>query len=155
MARRAPALPLIGGGGTRYQPVYVGDVAEAAVAALSRADTAGRVFELGGPEIYSFRALMELLLREVDRRRALVTLPFPLARLMALSVGWLPKPPLTPDQVRLLAQDNVVASGAPGLGTLGVMPTSLELILPTYLDRFRRGGRFTSARVAPAGPPGA
>ena len=154
LARYSPVLPLIGGGLTRFQPVYVGDVADAVAAALDRHDAAGRIFELGGPLVYSFRELMERLLREIDRRRALVSVPFPLARLMAFFLEWLPSPPLTRDQVRLLEQDNVVESGAPDLGTLGVTPTSLDLVLPTYIDRFRRGGRFGSARAAPAGRSG-
>jgi uncharacterized protein YbjT (DUF2867 family) len=154
LARYSPVLPLIGGGTTDFQPVDVGDVADAVVASLDRADAAGRIFELGGPLVYSFRELMERLLREIDRRRALVSVPFPVARLMAFFLEWLPSPPLTRDQVRLLEQDNVVDSGAPDLGTLGVTPTGLELVLPTYIDRFRRGGRFGSARAVPAGRPG-
>ena len=152
LARYSPVLPLIGGGLTRFQPVYVGDVADAVAAALDRHDSAGRIFELGGPLVYSFKELMELLLREIDRRRALVSLPVPLAQLMAFFLEWLPSPPLTRDQVRLLQKDNVVEPGVPDLGSLGVTPTSLELVLPTYLDRFRRGGRFGLARTAPAGP---
>jgi NADH dehydrogenase len=152
LARYSPMLPLIGGGLTRFQPVYVGDVADAVAAALDRHDSAGRIFELGGPLVYSFKELMELLLREIDRRRALVSLPVPLAQLMAFFLEWLPSPPLTRDQVRLLQKDNVVEPGVPDLGSLGVTPTSLELVLPTYLDRFRRGGRFGLARAAPAGP---
>lgn len=152
LARYLPALPLIGGGRTRFQPVYVGDVADAVVAALDHHDAPGRIYQLGGPAVHSFRELMELMLREIHRRRVLVNLPFPLARLQAAFLEWLPKPPLTRDQVRLLERDNVVAPGAPGLGDLGITPTALELVLPTYLDRFRRGGRYGSARTAPAGP---
>jgi uncharacterized protein YbjT (DUF2867 family) len=152
LARYVPVLPLIGGGRTRFQPVYVGDVADAVVAALERHDAAGRIFQLGGPLAHSFRELMELLLREIDRRRALVSLPFALARFQAFFLEWLPNPPLTRDQVRLLEEDNVVAPGSPDLGALGIKPTSLELVLPTYLDRFRRGGRSGSARAALAGP---
>ncbi|HEX7967289.1 MAG TPA: complex I NDUFA9 subunit family protein [Stellaceae bacterium] len=140
LARYLPALPLIGGGRTRFQPVYVGDVADAVVAALEHHDAPGRIYQLGGPAIYSFKELMELMLREIRRRRVLVNLPFPLARLQAAFLEWLPKPPLTRDQVRLLERDNVVAPGATGLGDLGVTPTAVELVLPTYLDRFRRGG---------------
>ncbi|HXQ50676.1 MAG TPA: complex I NDUFA9 subunit family protein [Stellaceae bacterium] len=147
-ARFLPALPLIGGGATRFQPVYVGDVADAAVAALQRPDAAGRVFELAGPEIYSFRELMELLLRETERRRLLVSIPFGLASFEAWFLEFLPKPPLTRDQVRLLRHDNLPSPGQPGLAALGLTPTALELILPTYLDRFRRRGRAWRARTA-------
>jgi len=153
LARLLPALPLIGGGRTRFQPVYVGDVADAVMAALDRPEAAGRTYELGGPRVYTFRELMELMLRETHRRRALVDLPFALASLQATFLEWLPTPPLTRDQVRLLQQDNVVAPGQPGLADLGIAPTALELVLPTYLDRFRRGGRWGNDRSAPAGPP--
>jgi uncharacterized protein YbjT (DUF2867 family) len=152
MARSLPALPLIGGGHTRFQPVYVGDVADAVMAALDRHDAVGRTYELGGPKVYSFRQLMELMLAEVHRRRWLVTLPFGLASLEAAFLERLPSPPLTRDQVRLLQRDNVVSSDLPGLAELGVAPTAVELILPTYLDRFRRRGRWRAGTAAPAGP---
>ena len=147
-ARFLPALPLIGGGKTRFQPVYVGDVAAAAIAAVDRREF-GRVFELAGPKIYSFRELMELMLREIGRRRLLVSIPFGLAAFKATFLQLLPKPPLTRDQVRLLERDNnVPAPGMPGLADLGITPTALELILPTYLDRFRRGDRIWRPRAA-------
>jgi NADH dehydrogenase len=142
MARISPVLPLIGGGRTRFQPVYVGDVADAAMAALDRADAPGRTYELGGPGIYSFRALMELMLAEIDRKRALVTVPWGLARLQGSLLERLPAPPLTRDQVESLKTDNVLSGELAGLDALGVTPTAAELILPTYLDRFRAGGRF-------------
>ena len=152
LARFLPVLPLIGGGHTRFQPVYVGDVADAVVAALDRPDTPGATYELGGPEVLTFKQLLELLLREIRRRRALVPLPFALASVAAAFLEWLPKPPLTRDQVKLLRSDNVVMPGRPSLAELGITPTALELILPTYLDRFRRrGGRWTAgAHTAPA-----
>lgn len=140
MAQILPALPLIGGGSTRFQPVYVGDVADAVVAALERPGTAGGTYELGGPQIYTFKELMELILTETRRRRLLVNLPFGLASLQAAILEWLPNAPLTRDQVLLLKQDNVVTPGAPGLAELGIAPTALELVLPTYLERFRRPG---------------
>jgi uncharacterized protein YbjT (DUF2867 family) len=143
LARLMPALPLIGGGATRFQPVYVGDVADAVVAALERPDAQGRTYELGGPQVYSFRELMELLLTEIGRRRLLVPLPYGLASVQALFLELLPKPPLTRDQVKLLRKDTVVTPGAPGLAELGITPTALELVLPTYLHRFRPGGRAT------------
>lgn len=142
MARLSPVLPLIGGGRTRFQPVYVCDVADAVVAALENPHSRGRTYELGGPQVHSFRELMELMLRIVRRRRLLLPLPFGLAKLLALPAELLPVPPLTRDQVELLKQDNVVAPDAEGLAALGVAPHSLEVILPTYLDRYRPGGRF-------------
>src|SRR5689334_3364059 len=150
LARWSPALPLIGGGHTKFQPVYVGDVADAVIAGLERPDAAGKSFELGGPRVYSFRELMALVLRETGRERMLVNLPFSLASLEAAFLEWLPRPPLTRDQVKLLQRDNVVAAGSLGLGDLGIAPTAVELIIPTYLDQYRRGGRWRAA--APAGP---
>jgi uncharacterized protein YbjT (DUF2867 family) len=142
MAKVSPVLPLIGGGTTRFQPAYVGDVADAVVAALEMPDAAGQIYELGGPKAYSFRELMVLLLAEIDRKRCLMSLPVGLATLEAAILEWLPKPPLTRDQVKLLQRDNVVSPGALGFADLGLSPTSLELVLPTYLDRFRRHGRY-------------
>jgi NADH dehydrogenase len=140
LARVSPALPLIGGGHTKFQPVYVGDVADAVIAALKMPDTAGRTFELGGPRVYSFRTLMEILLAEIRRRRLLVPLPFWLAGAEAFFLEWLPKPVLTRDQVRQLRTDNIVAPNAAGFTDLGLAPTALEVIVPTYLHRYRRGG---------------
>ncbi len=140
MALLAPMLPLIGGGETRFQPVYVGDVGDAVVRCLEDPAAAGRTYELGGPRTYTFRQLIDLTLAEIGRKRLLVNLPFGLAALQARVMSILPNPPLTPDQVELLKHDNVVSSGAMTLQTLGIAPTAVEAILPTYLDRFRRGG---------------
>ncbi len=145
MARLSPALPLIGGGLTKFQPVYVGDVADAAVAALLAPGAAGKTFECAGPRVYSFRQLMELLLEEIGRKRWLVPVPWGIARLQAALLGLLPNPPLTLDQLRMLARDNVASGSLPGLADLGIAPTGLEAILPAYLDRFRPGGRFARA----------
>ena len=142
MAMISPVIPLIGGGNTRLQPVYVGDVADAVVRVLDDAATAGRIYELGGPRVYTLRALTELLLGEIRRKRLLVDLPFGLAALQARFLSLLPNPPLTPDQVELLKSDNVVVAGALGLEALGIAPTAVEAILPTYLDRFRKGGWY-------------
>jgi uncharacterized protein YbjT (DUF2867 family) len=145
LARVMPVLPLIAGGATLFQPVFVGDVADAVVAALDRSDSEGRLYELGGPEILTFRQLMERLLREIRRSRLLVPVPSRAADFAAYFLGFLPDPPLTRDQIKLLGIDNVAAPGRPGLEALGVVPTGLDLVLPTYLDRFRRGGRFAPA----------
>lgn len=145
LARISPVLPLIGGGHTRFQPVYVGDVADAMVRMLESDAARGRTYELGGPRIYSFRELMELTLQATGRRRLLVPLPFWAASLQAAFFELLPKPPLTRDQVRLLQRDNVVTTGMPGLAELGITPTAAELIIPTYLDIYRVGGRYAQA----------
>ncbi len=142
MARISPVLPLIGGGGTRFQPVYVGDVADAIAKSVTDPACVGRTYELGGPHIYTFKELMELLLRQIHRRRLLVPWPFALAELQAIFFELLPVPPLTRAQVRMLRHDNVVAEGALTLADLGIAPTAAEVILPTYLDRYRPSGRF-------------
>jgi len=142
MATVSPVLPLIGGGETRFQPVYVGDVADAVVACLEDSATAGRIYELGGPKIYSFREVLELVLSEIRRKRRFIDLPFAVAAFQAKLMSILPSPPLTPDQVELLKGDNIVSSGALTLASLGLTPTPAEVVLPTYLDRFRRGGWY-------------
>jgi NADH dehydrogenase len=142
MARFFPALPLIGGGRTRFQPVFVGNVAAAIASALDSQAARGRTFELGGPGIYSFRELMEIILKETGRSRALIALPFALASLKAAFLQLLPKPLLTVDQVRLLKTDNVVTAGAPGLADLGITPTSVEAVVPSYLWRYRAKGEY-------------
>lgn len=146
MATLAPALPLIGGGETKFQPVYVGDVAEAIAQAVIRPDVAGKTFELGGPAVYSFKDLLQLILRETGRQRFLVPLPFFAAKMigsMAQLTALVGIPPvLTRDQVLMLETDNVVATGAAGLADLGVQPTGLEAIAPSYLWRYRVGGQF-------------
>lgn len=142
MAMLSPALPLIGGGRTKFQPVTVGDVAAAAVKALTLPEAAGKTYELAGPRVYTFKELMQILLREIDRKRLLLPLPFPVAGLMGAVMQCLPAPQLTLDQVRLLKRDNVAAPGSLGLKDLGLTPNGLETILPTYLDKFRpRGNR--------------
>src|SRR6516164_1933373 len=140
IAAISPVLPLIGGGHTRFQPVYVGDVADAVLKCLDDPTTAGRTYELGGPKIYTLRQILELLLTEIRRRRGFIDLSFGLAAFQAKLMSILPNPPLTPDQVELLKRDNVVSSGAMTLSSLDIAPTAVEAILPTYLDRFRRGG---------------
>jgi NADH dehydrogenase len=148
LAQLSPALPLFGGGRTRLQPVYVGDVAEAARRALHDTSAPGKTYELGGPRVYTFRELLELLLAEIGRHRLLVPVPFMIAEIQAAFLSLLPSPPLTRDQVKLLKADNVVTGGALGLEDLGITPTAAEVVLPTYLDRFRRGGRARNPRLA-------
>ena len=150
MATLSPVLPLIGGGETRFQPVFVGDVAAAVAIAVADASTAGRTYELGGPAVYSFKALMQLMLREIDRKRILLPIPFPVARVIGalaeVPSALLPIPPLlTADQVELLRSDNVVTAGALGLADLGIEPTAVEAIIPSYLFRFRKGGQYAEA----------
>ncbi len=148
LARMLPVLPLYGRGRTRFQPVYVGDVAAAAVAALSDPDAPGRVYELGGPRTYTFTELMRITLAEIRRRRLLLPIPFDLGMVQALFLELLPRPPLTRDQLRQLRRHNVVAPGAATLADLGIAPTALETIVPTYLARYRPGGRIGRTPVA-------
>ncbi|MDX9997872.1 MAG: complex I NDUFA9 subunit family protein [Phenylobacterium sp.] len=153
MATISPVLPLVGGGKTRFQPVFVGDVARAVAETVVRTEVAGRTYELGGPAVYTFRELMELMLAEIQRKRLLLPIPFPAAALLG-AVGDLVAatpvpPPITSDQVKLLKADNVVSPGAPGLAELGITPTTLEAVIPTYLYRYRRGGQYAElAQVA-------
>lgn len=137
----------LGSGGARFQPVYVGDVAEAIVRSLEEPAARGRLYELGGPRVYSFAQILRLVLQETHRRRLLFPLPFWLADLQALFLGLLPKPPLTRDQVKLMRRDNVVSRGAPGFAELGIEPTGVEIMIPTYLDIYRPGGRQRFAMV--------
>lgn len=150
-AMAAPALPLIGGGHTRYQPVFVGDLAAAVASALVDPSAPGRLYELGGPGVYSFKALMQLVLRETGRKALLVPVPFGLASLIGavgdLQAAFIP-PILTSDQVALLRADNVVSPGAAGLKDLGVEATLLEAVLPSYMFRYRRGGQYAEASAA-------
>jgi NADH dehydrogenase len=158
MAGLSPALPLIGGGSTRFQPVYVGDVAQAVAAALAMPETEGRTFELGGPQVYSFRDLMVLMLAVIQRRRILAPIPFPIATLLGragdLAAALGAPPPISTDQVALLRSDNIVDPSASGLAELGVTPSPLEPILPTYLYVYRPGGQYAERELnAPVLPP--
>lgn len=145
MAAVSPALPLIGGGATRFQPVFVGDVGKALTYAVTADAAAGATYELGGPATLTFRELMQIVLEETGRRRLLVPLPFALARPLGvlgdLVAGIVP-PPISSDQVALLKTDNVVSGQYPGLPELGITPTTLEAVLPTYLYRYRKGGQY-------------
>jgi uncharacterized protein YbjT (DUF2867 family) len=146
MARISPALPLIGGGRTKFQPVFAGDVAAAIAKAADGQARPGTIYELGGPETRTFRELMEFVLATTERRRLLLKIPFPIARLQAFFLQFLPTPLLTPDQVELLRRDNVVSPEAIEQGRtlagLGIDPAAFEVIAPTYLWRFRKTGQF-------------
>lgn len=147
MARFSPALPLIGGGKTKFQPVYVGDVAEAALAAMTGKARAGTIYELGGPELFTFRALLERLLDYIERDRALISLPFWLAKLQATLVSPLPNRPITVDQVKMLKHDNVVSAEAVAQGRtlagLGVTNlSSVDMVVPDYMDQYNEKGQY-------------
>jgi NADH dehydrogenase len=146
MARYAGVMPLIGSGATRYQPVFVGDVAEAIARIIEDRALAGKVYELGGPNIYTFRELIEFILRTIERKRFLADIPFPLASAIGTVAQYLPGKVLTADQVHLLKSDNVVSSGAAGFADLGITPASPEAIVPQYLVRFRKTGEFEPVR---------
>ncbi len=133
LAMCLPVLPLIGGGKTRFQPVYVVDVAQSVVHALGDIRTCGQVYELGGPEILSFREIYERLFTYINRQRMLVTLPWGIARIQAFFMGILPNPPLTNDQITSLQTDSVVSDNSLGLNDLGITPTALDAVVPLYL----------------------
>jgi NADH dehydrogenase len=149
MAALFPALPLIGGGETKFQPVYVGDVAQVVAKAVASPAAEGLTYELGGPAVYSFKELLEFILVETARNRVLAPIPF-------FAAGWIGKigdlspiaPPLTSDQVESLKTDNVANSGLPGLAEAGVVPTAVEAVVPSYLYRYRKGGQYAEV---PAG----
>lgn len=142
IAAMAPFVPVVGSGSAKVQPVFCGDVGKAAVAVLARPETAKTVFELGGPRVYTYREIAALVLRVIDRHKPIIGVPAPLMKFAGFFAEFLPVPPLTHDQVELLTQDNIARPGAPGLAALGIQPTAAEVILPTYLDRFRIGGRY-------------
>lgn len=142
IAAQAPFLPVVGDGSAKVQPVFVGDVGSAVAAVLARPETAKTVFELGGPRVYTYREIAALTLREIDRRKSIIGVPAGLMKIAGFFAEFLPVPPLTHDQVDLLVTDNVARPGAPGLAELGITPTAAEAILPTYLDRYRVGGRY-------------
>ena len=139
---------MIGGGKTRFQPVYVGDVAAAIAAIVAKGQGAGTTYEFGGPEIFTFRELLEMVLQATGRRRLLVPVPFALMEWNAAVLGLAPEPPLTRDQVRMLRTDNIAGHEMAGLAELGITPTAVAAILPGYLGRYRRAsalGRRSNA----------
>jgi len=146
LARISPALPLPGGGHTRFQPVFAGDVAAGIATAVDGKAKPGTIYEFGGPDVCTFKELMAFTLATIERRRLLVPAPFALMKLQAELLQFLPKPPLTPDQVELLKSDNVVSAAAREQGrtleALGIVPDSIAAIVPDYLWRFRKTGQF-------------
>lgn len=138
MSRLVPVMPVFCGD-TRFQPVYAGDVADAVIAGLAPAN-AGRTFELGGPQVWSFRELLVWILAELHRRRRLIEVPMALARLQASLLEHVPGKPLTRDQLAMLTRDNVVSAGARGFDDLDILPTSVEMVVPGYIARYRAGG---------------
>ena len=153
LSRFSPVLPLIGGGETKFEPVFVGDVAEAVARLVDRGDADGRTYELGGPRALSFRQLMEFTLDTIGRKRLLAPVPWAIAKIQASILGPLPKPLLTTDQVELLKSDNVVSEQARRerrtLEGLGIVASGIEGIVPAYLYRFRKAGQFTAPKGIP------
>lgn len=137
-----PFLPLIGGGKTKFQPVYVGDIVDAVCACLKSKDTMGKIYELGGPEILTFKEIYQKLFSQTGRKKMLVTLPWGIAKIQGTLMGMLPSPILTADQVLSLKTDTIVGSNSLTFKELGLVPTSMDTILPSYLFRYKPGGRF-------------
>lgn len=142
LARVWPVLPLIGGGKTRFQPVFVGDVSAAISTALASEAARGKTYELGGPMTYSFKELMEIVCEQTGRKRLLLPVPFAIAMFKAFFLQMAPKPLLTPDQVKLLRRDNVVSPTALTLADLGIIANSVEAEVPSYLWRYRAKGEY-------------
>ncbi len=151
LARLSPVLPLVGGGHTRFQPVFAGDVAQAVAKAVDGDAKPGTIYEAGGPHVRTFKELMEFILTTIGRRRLLLPLPFGLMKLNAGVLQFLPTPPITPDQVELLKSDNIVSAAARDEGRtlegLGIVPETIAAIVPSYLWRFRKAGQFSAGMV--------
>ena len=142
IAQFSPALPLIGGGKVKFSPIYVGDVARAIVKVLKINNSEPKIYELGGPENYSFKELMEILLGEIKKRRFLIPIPFSVAKFQSYFLQMAPNPLLTPDQVEMLKYNNIVSGEYPTLEDLGIIGKTIQSILPKYIYRFRTGGQF-------------
>lgn len=162
MSRFSPVLPLIGGGETKFQPVFAGDIGEAIAKLVDAGVATGQIYELGGPEIFTFKALMDFVLKTVGRKRILLPIPWSIARIQGAMLGWLPKPLLTMDQVELLKTDNIVSPEASAerrtFAGLGIAPRNIQAIVPAYLFRYRKAGQFTTlpgdqSVTAPSGMP--
>ena len=154
MSRFSPVLPLVGGGNTGFQPVYVTDVAEAVAKSVEGKVARGRIYEIGGPEVLTFKDCLEIMLKTIDRKRVLVPLPFGIASLIGSVASMVPfiTPPLTVDQVTLLKSDNVVSADAESEGrtlkAFGIEPTSVEAVLPSYVVRYRPQGQYSRSGSA-------
>ena len=152
LARFSPVLPLVGGGQTRFQPVFAGDVATAIADAVDGKAKGGTVYELGGPDVHTFKELMQFVLKTIERKRLLVPVPFFAASMKAMFLQFMPKPLLTPDQIELLRTDNVVSDAAQAdgrtLAAFGIDPEPIEAIVPSYLWRFRKTGQFRTQPTA-------
>ena len=142
IAQFSPILPLIGGGKTKLTPIYVGDVARTIVKVLELNNSEPKIYELGGPENYTFKELMEILLAEIKKRRFLISIPFSAAKFQSYFLQMMPNPLLTPDQVEMLKYNNIVSGDYPTLKNLGISGTAIHSILPKYIYRFRTGGQF-------------
>jgi len=142
IAQFSPALPLIGGGKIKFSPIYVGDIAKAIVKVLKLNNSESKIYELGGPENYSFRELMEILLEEIKKKRFLIPIPFGVAKFQSYFLQMMPNPLLTPDQVEMLKYNNIVSGEHPTLEDLGISGKTIQSILPKYIYRFRTGGQF-------------
>ena len=142
IAQFSPVLPLIGGGKTKFVPIYVGDVAKAVVKTLDLNNSEPEIYELGGPKNYSFKELMEILLIEIKKKRFLIPIPFGMAKFQSYFLQMMSNPLLTPDQVEMLKHNNIVSGDYPTLKDLGVSGTPIHNILPKYIYRFRTGGQF-------------
>jgi len=137
-----PVLPLVGGGKTKFSPIYVGDVAKAIVKSLELNNSSPKIYELGGPKNYSFKELMEILLTEIKKKRFLIPISFGLAKFNSYFLQMMPQPLLTPDQVEILKYDNIITGNQLTLQDLGIQGTAIQSILPKYIYRFRTGGQF-------------
>ena len=142
LAEFLPALPLIGGGQTKFQPIYVSDLCKAIATILDKEEIDQNIYELGGSQVYTFKEMMEILLKQIKKKRFLIPIPFSIAKFQAKILQLFPKPLLTTDQVEMLKYDNVVSNNYPTLKDLEINPQSIESVLPSYIWRFRKGGQF-------------
>ena len=145
MAMIAPALPLLGGGTTKFQPVFVGDVAGSILYCITHQQTDGQIYELGGPSIYSFKELLAYTLSSIGKKRGLIPVPIFAMQLPAALASILPNPPITRDQLRMLSSDNIVNEKMPDITSFGIIPQPIEAHVPNYLSCYRQGGIFASS----------